>query len=77
MPGVAMVIDTLRSFVLASALLAGRIDGPEAVYLSRLEAEFQTRRFGEVEWAHPADKLGTASRACAAAFFVRSCPPKQ
>ena len=65
------MIDTLRSFVLATAILEGHVDGPRAVRLSRLEAVFQTTRFGEVEWAHPADRAGTETRTAAAALFVR------
>eukprot|EP00048_Salpingoeca_helianthica_P020894 m.9151 g.9151 ORF g.9151 m.9151 type:complete len:242 (+) comp5352_c0_seq1:2-727(+) len=69
--GLGMCVDVLRSFVLASALIEGRIDAGTAVRLARLETEFQIQRFGEVEWAHPIDRAGTTSRTAAAAFFAR------
>lgn len=76
-PGVAMAIDTLRSFVIGAALLEGRTSASKAVFLSRLESEFQTQRFGEVAWAHPLDRAAITTRVAAAAFFVRSLAPPQ
>ena len=66
-----MMVDTLRSYVLACAVIEGEVDATHAARLSRLEAEFQIARFGEVEWAHPLDRAAVEARVAAAAFFVR------
>jgi len=50
--GLQTSIDAIKSFILPLAVIYGRITVEEAVRLSRLEINFQTLRWGNVEYAH-------------------------
>lgn len=67
--GLEFAVETLKSFILAMALIDNRLNVEKAVSLSRLELEFQISRWGSVEWAHDLELMETRSRVAAAALF--------
>ena len=75
--GFEFVITTAKSMVIACDLIDGNISPEEAAMAARLETVFQTRRFGEVEWAHNMEEHDTTERLAAAALFARQCMYKE
>jgi len=67
--GLEFAVETLKSFILAMALIDNHLTVEKAVSLSRLELEFQISRWGSVEWAHDLELMETRSRVAAAALF--------
>jgi len=69
--GLTLITENLKSLILTIALINQKISISEAVSLSRLELEYQTRVWGSVEWAHDLEKnLITATVASALIFFL-------
>ncbi|EGD82241.1 ATP synthase F1 complex assembly factor 2 [Salpingoeca rosetta] len=66
-----LAADTAKSAVIALALREGAINAQEATAAARLETDFQTSRFGEVEWAHTIEKHDTQARLAASAIVMR------
>lgn len=64
-------IEALKSVVLTIAAAERRISAEKAVYLSRIETEFQISHWGAVEWGHGLDKYDLQSRFSAAMLFVQ------
>ncbi|XP_050728869.1 ATP synthase mitochondrial F1 complex assembly factor 2-like [Eriocheir sinensis] len=63
-------VEALKSVILTVAAAERKITPEKAVYLSRLELEFQTSRWGSVEWAHDLDKQEVQARFSAALLFI-------
>ena len=68
--GFTFVCENLKSVILALALLERHIDVEQAVSLSLLETEFQTKTWGHIEWAHELDLVQLRSRVAAGVFFT-------
>lgn len=64
------VVENLKSTILSLALLKRRLSVEEAISLSRLETEFQTAKWGNIEWAHDIDLTQTRARVAAGILFV-------
>ncbi|CAN7938863.1 unnamed protein product [Ixodes hexagonus] len=69
--GLQYATESLKSVVLCLAATSHFVDVDRAVALSRLETDFQTSRWGSVEWAHDLDREQLRSRVAAALLFVR------
>lgn len=69
--GVHYAAEALKSVLLALAAVQGRLSVEEAVKLSMLEQEYQTERWGRVEWAHDVEYFDTCARVAAAVLFVQ------
>eukprot|EP00043_Microstomoeca_roanoka_P000993 m.30374 g.30374 ORF g.30374 m.30374 type:complete len:294 (-) comp10602_c1_seq2:117-998(-) len=66
-----LATDTAKSAIIALAMYERAISAQEATNAARLEIDFQTQRFGEVEWAHTLEKYDTQARLAAAAVVMR------
>ncbi|XP_066947176.1 ATP synthase mitochondrial F1 complex assembly factor 2 [Macrobrachium rosenbergii] len=64
-------VEALKSVVLTIAAAERKISAEKAVSLSRIETEYQTSRWGSVEWAHDLDKYDLQSRFSAAMLFIQ------
>ncbi|XP_050032628.1 ATP synthase mitochondrial F1 complex assembly factor 2 [Dermacentor andersoni] len=69
--GIQYGAESLKSLILFQAALAQHLSVEQAVMLGRLESEFQTSRWGRVEWAHDLDREQVLSRVAAAVLFVQ------
>ncbi|KAL1422977.1 hypothetical protein MTO96_021569 [Rhipicephalus appendiculatus] len=69
--GIQYGTESLKSLVLFQAALAQHLSVEQAVMLGRLESEFQTSRWGSVEWAHDLDREQVLCRVAAAVLFVQ------
>ncbi|XP_069157331.1 ATP synthase mitochondrial F1 complex assembly factor 2 isoform X2 [Procambarus clarkii] len=63
-------VEALKSVILTIAATERKISSEKAVYLSRLETNFQTSYWGPVEWAHDLDKYDLEARFSAALLFI-------
>merc|ERR1712223_42129 len=63
--------DTLKSLVLMSAIVNNKITVENAVDLARLETQFQTDKWGNVEWHHDIELHDTAARVAASNVFFQ------
>ncbi|KAK8725760.1 hypothetical protein OTU49_010466 [Cherax quadricarinatus] len=63
-------VEVLKSVILAIAAAERKISSEKAVFLSRLETNFQISHWGAVEWAHDLDKYDHQSRFSAALLFI-------
>jgi len=68
--GFCFGVDAIKSILLMSAVADKRLTVGEAVRLSRLELEYQTGFWGNVEWAHDLELHDTNARVAAAAMFI-------
>ncbi|RMC17593.1 hypothetical protein DUI87_05257 [Hirundo rustica rustica] len=71
--GIEFVITQLKSLILSMSLIDRHITVEKAVLLSRLEEEYQIRRWGNVEWAHDYDLCELRARTAAGTLFVHLC----
>ncbi|XP_062913431.1 ATP synthase mitochondrial F1 complex assembly factor 2 [Mobula hypostoma] len=71
--GLEYVIQQLKSVVLSLNLIDRNLSVEKAVWLSRLEEQFQIEVWGNVEWAHDYDLYELRSRTAAGALFVHLC----
>lgn len=69
--GIQYGTESLKSLVLCQAAIHQYLTVEQAVTLARLESEFQTSRWGSVEWAHDLDREQVLSRLAAAVLFVQ------
>ncbi|XP_038047228.1 ATP synthase mitochondrial F1 complex assembly factor 2-like isoform X2 [Patiria miniata] len=69
--GYENTVSCLKSVVLTFALMDRRLGVEEAVTLSLLETEFQTARWGSVEWAHDTEIADLKARVAAASLFTQ------
>lgn len=65
------VTENLKSAILTLALLKRKLSVEDAISLSRLETEFQTSKWGNIEWAHDIDLTQTRARVSAGVLFVQ------
>lgn len=70
--GLMFGVEALKSIVLMMALMQNVITVDQAVSLSRLETEFQKRKWGNVEWAHDLELHDTTCRVAAASLFIQT-----
>ncbi|XP_065220257.1 ATP synthase mitochondrial F1 complex assembly factor 2 [Planococcus citri] len=68
--GIAFAVESLKSLILTLCCIDRKISVETAVQLSRLEEEFQTERWGRVEWSHDLNMVDLQSRVAAAIMFV-------
>jgi len=68
--GFVFAVESLKSVILALAVAEGRVGVEEAVYLSRLEVEYQTKMWGTVEWQHDVEMFDLQARVAAAVLFI-------
>ncbi|XP_037081365.1 ATP synthase mitochondrial F1 complex assembly factor 2-like [Pollicipes pollicipes] len=71
--GLLFAIEAVRSTVLPLAALERKLSPQEVVRLSRLEADYQARVWGRVEWAHDVDCLDTEARVSAGLLLAHLC----
>lgn len=64
------MIELTGSLMLSMALLMTKISVPEASWLTRLETEFQSNRWGSVEWYHEIDRAHINSALSASLLFT-------
>ncbi|CAB4029717.1 ATP synthase mitochondrial F1 complex assembly factor 2 [Paramuricea clavata] len=67
--GFEYAVESAKSLVIACALAEKEISVEKATSLSRLEVEFQIKKWGSVEWAHEVDLMDLRSRLAAATLF--------
>ncbi|CAG9098475.1 unnamed protein product [Plutella xylostella] len=65
-------VEALKSPLLMLAAVDRRLEPSEAVMLSRLEEEYQLRRWGRVAWAHGVSQAELTARVAAALLVVHS-----
>jgi len=70
--GFVFGMDSIRSVILTTATVLNKITPKEAVHLSRLELEYQTSRWGTVEWHHEVELFDSIARLSAATLFFDS-----
>lgn len=68
--GISFGVESVKSLILTLAAVERYISVEKCVLLSRLETEFQTGRWGRVEWAHDLDQQETQARLAAAVLFI-------
>ncbi|KAL7739501.1 hypothetical protein ACLKA6_003946 [Drosophila palustris] len=68
--GYIFAVDTLKSIVLACAVIEQQINVDKAVALARLEEEYQLKFWGRVEWSHDLSQQELQARLAAAVLFV-------
>lgn len=68
--GFTYAIDTLKSLILACAVVKMHLSVEKAVLLSRLEEEYQLGHWGRVEWAHDLNQQELQARVSAAVLFI-------
>ena len=72
--GLLSITENLKSLILTIALINRQITVSEAVSLSRLELEYQTKIWGSFEWAHDLEhNLVKAKVASGLIFFFLNC----
>lgn len=68
--GFIFAVDTLKSIILACATIDRSISVEKAVYLARLEEEYQLRHWGKVEWSHDLSQQELQARLAASVLFI-------
>lgn len=63
-------VEALKSVILTVAAAERKLTAEKAVALSRLELQYQTSRWGSVEWAHDLDQYDLEARFSAALLFI-------
>jgi len=71
------IVMTLKSSVLALLCAAREITAEEAVDLSLVELDFQTSRWGEVEWHHGVERQDLYAKTAAATMIVHHASESQ
>ncbi|PIK54925.1 putative ATP synthase mitochondrial F1 complex assembly factor 2-like [Apostichopus japonicus] len=68
--GIESAVHSLKSLILAFALIDRRVDPETALKLSWLELEFQVAKWGRVEWSHDVEFADLKARVSAAGLFI-------
>jgi len=68
--GFVFAVESLKSVILTLAVMDGTIGVEEAVNLSRLEVDYQTKLWGSVEWHHDVEMYDLQARVAAAVLYV-------
>jgi len=74
--GLQTAIDSIKSFILPIAVVNGEISVEEAVYLSRLETEYQMEKWGKFEAVHDIDRFNQEASLAAGALFYQLASSK-
>jgi len=69
------LVMTLKSTILAILLQTRSIEVNEAVDLSLVELDFQTSRWGEVEWHHGVERQDLYAKTVAATMIIHHATP--
>ncbi|XP_001356090.2 ATP synthase mitochondrial F1 complex assembly factor 2 [Drosophila pseudoobscura] len=69
--GFVYAVDTLKSIILACAVIEQMLPVEKAVALSRLEEEYQIKFWGRVEWSHDLSQQELQARLAASVLFVQ------
>ncbi|KAK3091953.1 hypothetical protein FSP39_023987, partial [Pinctada imbricata] len=64
-------VEALKSLIIMLALVDKHISVDKAVKLARLETDYQTDRWGNVEWYHDIDILQLRARLAASALLIQ------
>ncbi|PZC77241.1 hypothetical protein B5X24_HaOG203558 [Helicoverpa armigera] len=65
-------VEALKSPLLMIACVERRLEPKQAVFLARLEEEFQLRRWGRVPWAHELNQAELTARVAASLLVIHS-----
>lgn len=68
--GFVFAVDTLKSIVLACATIDRFINVEKAVYLARLEEEYQLTFWSRVHWSHDLSQQELQARLAASVLFI-------
>jgi len=68
--GYQQAVESMKSFILATALIDRFLYVEKAIALSRLEQEYQASKWGNVEEAHDIEKLALCARVSSAVLFT-------
>ncbi|XP_029634697.1 ATP synthase mitochondrial F1 complex assembly factor 2 [Octopus sinensis] len=68
--GIFSAVECVKSLILTMGLVERHLTVNDAVFLSRLEMEFQTQKWGSVEWYHDLDLYENRARLAAAVLFT-------
>jgi len=71
--GLQSAIDCTKSCILPLAVIDNRLNVSQAVYLSRLETEYQIERWGKFEGSHDIEKYNMQAQLAAATLFYQLC----
>ncbi|XP_003741540.1 ATP synthase mitochondrial F1 complex assembly factor 2 [Galendromus occidentalis] len=71
--GMQFAVEGLKSLILAQAAIDRVVTVDEAVDLSRLETDFQIKKWGSVEWSHELDKQQVKARLAASVLYFQLC----
>jgi len=69
--GLQTAIDGIKSFILPMAVIGEELTIEDAVYLSRLEVEFQMDKWGRFEAVHDIDKFNQEAAVAAGILFYQ------
>lgn len=68
--GYAEAVESIKSFILATAVMDKHLEVEKAIALARLEVEFQVEKWGNVEWYHDIELMDLRARLASSALFV-------
>ncbi|KAF6214962.1 hypothetical protein GE061_009707 [Apolygus lucorum] len=68
--GFLFAVESLKSVILTLCCVERKLNVVQAVLLSRLEEEYQTGRWGRVEWHHDITQVDLQARVAAAIMFI-------
>ncbi|XP_050392030.1 ATP synthase mitochondrial F1 complex assembly factor 2 isoform X3 [Patella vulgata] len=68
--GYQFAVDSVKSLLIIMALVDKFISVDTAVHLSRLEQEYQVKKWGSVEWYHDIDEYELKTRLASATLFI-------
>eukprot|EP00111_Clytia_hemisphaerica_P018206 TCONS_00053835-protein len=71
--GLQSGIDAIKSFILPLAVFHGHISVERAVYLSRLESEYQSEKWGKFEGSHDIDQYTQQAMLAAGTLVCNLC----
>ncbi|XP_062508283.1 ATP synthase mitochondrial F1 complex assembly factor 2-like isoform X1 [Corticium candelabrum] len=69
--GVHSAVSSLSSLVIAMGLVGNFISVEKAVQAANLESEYQTKKWGTVEWSHSMSYTDTTARVAASMLFIK------
>ena len=74
---VSNIVRSLKSAIIGINLVNGELSVQDAVHLSRLEVVFQTKFWGNIEWAHDEERYDLQARVAAATLFFAFATERQ
>lgn len=70
--GYIFAIEALKSVILGMTCAERHISVEKAVLLSRLEEEYQSGKWGRIEWAHELNQQDSQARVAAGILFIHA-----